>query len=276
MNAFLNIRHRLLAVIMMLSLCVGTASADSYDKLWSDYKKADEAQKPKTAIALLREIEKKSLRDERYGDFLSASFADILQSKYINTDSACNVIRRIIRWQKTVSNDYSKRESHSKKETRQYVAAAISRFLIYRYYDHYVSRYGFEEEIKELYSKESIDCMVDSLLADKAVVDVMAEENQALAYLPLVKKGDDSKIFRHDLLSILCFEVRRYDFLSNYYLQRKDSVAACIAAAEYSNITDKKADSLIAIYGNLQECGEIAYNKVRYLLYIKHVKVYHI
>ena len=118
--------------------------------------------------------------------------------------------------------------------------------------------------------------LVDSLLyhTNPETVKELTKANGTLKYIPFVNKGIDSKYFNHDLISLIAHTIVDYEPLIRFYTEKGNRKAACIASAlmleslntssfdNESNI--KKADSLIAIYDDLNECGAIAFRKMRF------------
>ena len=85
-------------------------------------------------------------------------------------------------------------------------------------------------------------------------------------YTPFVSVGFDSKIFLHDMLSVVGYELGEYQILHDFYAKAGNRRAACVTAAEaYREAPLEQIDSLIACYGDLQEAGELAIVKYHHL-----------
>ena len=91
-------------------------------------------------------------------------------------------------------------------------------------------------------------------------------------YEPFVKVEADSKVFDHDLLSIVGYELDAYQEMHDYYEKVGNRQAACLMAWEALESQDddredflQQLDSLIQVYGDLPECGELAINRYHYM-----------
>ena len=92
-------------------------------------------------------------------------------------------------------------------------------------------------------------------------------------YQPFVKVASDSKLFNHDLLSIVGMELEAYQELHDYYEKVGNRQAACLMAVNMmgsGNDTQEKdylqrLDSLIQVYEDLPECGELAISRYHYM-----------
>lgn len=91
-------------------------------------------------------------------------------------------------------------------------------------------------------------------------------------YEPFVKVESDSKLFDHDLLSIVGEELSAYQEMHDYYEKVGNRQAACLMALESLESQDddrtdylQQLDSLIQVYGDLPECGELAISRYHYM-----------
>ena len=83
-------------------------------------------------------------------------------------------------------------------------------------------------------------------------------------YEPLVERGKDSKMFAHDLLSVIGMELDEWQWLYDYYMKVGNCPAACIAASHTAK-TIEDYDSLIVLFGDFPEAAELAigrYNRM--------------
>ena len=90
-------------------------------------------------------------------------------------------------------------------------------------------------------------------------------------YMPFVEVESDSKLFDHDLLSIVGQELSAYQEMHDYYEKTGNRQAACLTAlqvVESQGIGDDfihKIDSLISRYEDLPEAGELAISRINYM-----------
>jgi hypothetical protein len=108
--------------------------------------------------------------------------------------------------------------------------------------------------------------------------DLLAQ-TKAEAYDPFVVKGKHSVMFDDDLLSVVGIELNAWRQLADYYQKAGKRQAACYTSlrmliAERENVGTevyakskfiKSLDSLIAVYGDLSEAGEIAMERYNYM-----------
>ncbi|MBR1548156.1 MAG: alpha-2-macroglobulin, partial [Prevotella sp.] len=94
---------------------------------------------------------------------------------------------------------------------------------------------------------------------------------KANVYAPFVVDGKDSRIYDNDLLSLVGSELKAWQWLSDYYTGIGNRPAACMAAFYQLHVNERhtliaetrdgymaRLDSLIALYGDLPEAGEVA------------------
>ena len=231
---------RLLTILLFSMLALGLSAQGDYASLWKLYEKAQEKDQPKTALSHIKKIEKKAEEEKHYGHLLAALFTekDILAE--ISPDSVTPMEKRM-------------EAKYKELEKIEPIAAIL----------YHIAKEGSDKDI------------VDSLLynTNPEIVKELTKENGTQKYVPLVKKGNDSKYFNHDLISLIAHAIVDYESLVRYYSKKGNRKAACIMAAlMLEDISDneqglkaqiQKADSLIAVYGDLSECGAIAVRKLR-------------
>lgn len=232
---------RILTILLLSVLALSMSAQEDYSSLWKQCEKAQEKDQPKTALSAVRKIEEKAEKEKHYGHLFAALFTEKNLLGEISRDSIAPMEKRM----------EAKYQELSKTAP---VAACLYRVASTR-------------------SKKGV---VDSLLyhTSPEIVNELTKENGTLKYIPFIEKGADSKYFNHDLISLIAYTLNDYEPLVRFYTEKGNRKAACIAAAlmlENLNISSfdneaniKKADSLIAIYGDLNECGAIALRKLRF------------
>lgn len=232
---------RLLTILLLSMLALGMSAQGDYASLWKQVEKAQEKDQPKTALSAAKKIEAKAEKEKHYGHLFAALFTEKNLLGEISRDSIAPMEKRM----------EAKYQELSKTAP---VAACLYRVATNR-------------------NKKGV---VDSLLyhTSPEIVNELTKENGTLKYIPFIEKGADSKYFSHDLISLIAYSLNDYEPLVRFYTEKGNRKAACIAAAlmlENLNISSfdneaniKKADSLIAIYDDLNECGAIALRKLRF------------
>ena len=222
----------LLIVIMMPMFLFG----QSYKTLWNKVEEAEEKDLPKTAYEVLQKIAKKATKDKAYGQLLKAELQSAQVMAMVAPDSLKPTMDRMqLRCMGT--NDMVL------KTVWQTVLYKVSQQNSALNMD--VERPVLTDEICEKLSRIKDD-----------------------AYSPIVIKGADADIFNHDLLHVIGYELNDYRTLHEFYVKAGNRRAACITASEvydYSKV--EEIDSVIRVYEDLPEAGELAivrYNRIRY------------
>lgn len=230
-NPYLSIVMKAAMVVFMLhAACFLTSTdAQSISSLWKSYCDAEEDYQPKKAIEYLHAIEKKAEKKHKYGDLLIALLTEGMQQNQVSRDSATayseKLIKKYRQWEKTDG-----------------VLATVFKTVLC------TKAHG-----RTLF-KARPD--IDSLLASPDAA-AYTKKNGAKEYVPMVEMCEDSEYFGHDLLSVIGIYTGQLDALYRYYSSTGNRKAACLLAS-YTADTMEKADSLIALYQDLPECGELA------------------
>lgn len=232
---------RLLTILLLSVLALGMSAQGDYASLWKQCENAQKKDQPKTALSAAKKIEAKAEKEKHYGHLFAALFTEKNLLGEISRDSIAPTEKRM--------------EAKCQELSKTVPIAAC----LYR--------------VASTRSKKGV---VDSLLyhTSPEIVNELTKENGTLKYIPFIEKGADSKYFNHDLISLIAYSLNDYEPLVRFYTEKGNRKAACIAAAlmlDNLNISSfdneaniKKADSLIAIYGDLNECGAIALRKLRF------------
>lgn len=227
-------------LLLMMALFPFLLYAQSYDSLWKQVEDAEDKDQPRTEIGVLDKIVAKAQKGKDYGHLLSAELMRASLQVKISPDSLEPEVKRL-----QMEADLA--------EKRDPVMAAIFQVALGKVWENTASRHDVENRAKA------------QMAYEKAVrhPELLAR-HQISEYEPLISKEQDSRIFHDDLLHVVCMETKNYKVMYDYYSKGGDRKAACIAAAMYmrrsGSIDD--VDSLMNVYGDLQESGELA--KVRY------------
>ena len=230
------IKH--LLILMTMLLTASQLSAQGYDELW---KQADEAARkdlPKTQMEIMEKIVKKAQKGKEYGQLLKAQLKYWNLQMEIAPDSLKPVMERL-----------EKLTQEAENKDAAY-AAVMNAVTAEAYLNNEALGDGRHEKGRTHYERTFRDVR---LLA----------QTPAGRFEPMVEKGDDSKVFNHDLLSLLGRYAARngyreaYRLMHDYYDAAGMRVAAMLTAADMG----EKTDSLIERYKDLPECGYLAEKK---------------
>lgn len=257
-------KKTLVVIITSLLIMPLTICADSYTQMWKKVKEAQKKDLPKTQIAALKDIVSKAEKEKSYGNLLKArlQMAETLCS--ISPDSMVAEVRRL----KQEAQRYGKNDS---------ALAAIYNTVIGTMYRDNASL--SEDEQDESGSADGgNDRVKGDTIAQRyfklALADpAMLASTQTEGYAPFIVEGTDSRYFNNDLLSVIGYEVRDYATLHDYYNKVDNRPAALFTALELLNSENEgiyhrgkvgksryimQLDSLINVYKDLPECGEVA------------------
>ena len=232
---------------LVVMATMGTWAADSYTSLWQRYNNAVNKSLPRTAIEVLDQIIQQATTNKAYGHLVKAQIARGNQITEISPDSLMPVTTQM---------------EKAYKQAKDPALKAVYATVLGNLYNH-SSMFDDQQDAE----KKSRDYYA-AALKNK---DLLAK-TQAKTYEPTVEKGYIDKVFNGDLLHVIGCEAKEYAMLNSYYQAHGNRSAACIAACLDLRSTPSswhgstkarqayrhKADSLINIYQDLYECGELA------------------
>lgn len=230
-----------------------TAMADGYDLLWKKVETEKNKDLPRSQIEALKVIISKAEAEKAYGHLLKAEIDKAALTVSIAPDSLQAVTDRLTAKAEAALND-------------NYAVYAIYNTVLGSVYR---GRYDATGEY---------DMLSKSFFAKALAHPERLASYKATDYVPLVVKGADSRFFNNDLLSLIGYEAEDYKAMHDYYDMAGNRVAAMFTALEmlrqnkYANggyiSYDASLDSLINVYSDLTECGEVAIE--RYLNTLEH------
>ena len=257
---------RLLITIIAAMVSI-FSSGQGFTNLWKQVEEAEDKDLPKQKIEVLDKITKKAEKEKAYGQLLKAELQTI-QTKYsISPDSLLPDVKRL-------------EAKIPQAEKQDKTLAAVYKLIVGRIYQinpgdgKYTFEVGSNPNLLGDNAKDIADQYISEALSDPAMLAAHKDKE----YVPFVETGYDSYIFDNDLLSVMGYEVEKYDILHDYY-DGKNRKAALITALKMLEESDenyiardykktayyKSLDSLIAKYGDLDECGEAAIMKYNYI-----------
>ena len=233
--------------------------ADGYTLMWKQYERAKDKDLPKTQIQMLDRITSHALKDKSYGNLLKAEVDRLVLCSRISGDSLRPSISRV--------------ENIARQAEKTDVAlAAVYNCVLGDVYASVSNNADFNDAKSKEFFKKAL-----------SNPDVLAKTS-AGGYVPFVKKGVDGEIFNNDLLSIIGYKAGEYQLLNKYYDRTGNRRAALVTAidmvkdergkAERYVYAEHKAegskylkqlDSLLIVYGDMPECGEVALEKYNYI-----------
>ena len=238
-----NIITLLITVFAMLQ-----ATAQTYDNLWKQADIIAQKDQPKSEIGVMKKIISKATAAKDYGQLLAAEIRQAILWREISPDSLTPNVKRM-------ETEALKAKDPVLKAVRYAVLGKVYRDM--------------NEKKSEEFFKKALE--QPELLA----------RNASTGYVPLTLKGVDGSSFNNDLLHLIGFEAdskEAYLLMYTYYNKVENRGAACLCAykliekyrqddvrevrkSKYLNTID----SLIHVYQDIPEAGELAVEHFRFM-----------
>ena len=238
-----NIITLLITVFAMLQ-----ATAQTYDNLWKQADIIAQKDQPKSEIGVMKKIISKATAAKDYGQLLAAEIRQAILWREISPDSLTPNVKRM-------ETEALKAKDPVLKAVRYAVLGKVYRDM--------------NEKKSEEFFKKALE--QPELLA----------RNASAGYVPLTLKGVDGSSFNNDLLHLIGFEAdskEAYHLMYTYYNKVENRGAACLCAykliekyrqddvrevrkSKYLNTID----SLIHVYQDIPEAGELAVEHFRFM-----------
>ena len=256
-----NIITLLITVFAMLQ-----ATAQTYDNLWKQADIIAQKDQPKSEIGVMKKIISKATAAKDYGQLLAAEMRQMILWKEISADSLTPNVKRM------------KAEALNAKDP---VLKAVRYAVLGKVYrDH---PYGIEVEDASSYQNRlEVNEKKSEAFFKKALEQPeLLARNASTGYVPLTLKGVDGSSFNNDLLHLIGFEANSkeaYLLMYTYYNKVGNRGAVCLCAykliekyrqddvrevrkSKYLNTID----SLIHVYQDIPEAGELAVEHFRFM-----------
>lgn len=256
-----NIITLLITVFAMLQ-----ATAQTYDNLWKQADIIAQKDQPKSEIGVMKKIISKATAAKDYGQLLAAEMRQMILWKEISADSLTPNVKRM------------KAKALNAKDP---VLKAVRYAVLGKVYrDH---PYGIEVEDASSYQNRlEVNGKKSEAFFKKALEQPeLLARNASTGYVPLTLKGVDGSSFNNDLLHLIGFEAdnkEAYLLMYTYYNKVGNRGAACLCAykliekyrqddvrevrkSKYLNTID----SLIHVYQDIPEAGELAVEHFRFM-----------
>ncbi len=240
-------KRNILSLLVALFATLQVA-AQTYDNLWKQAEINAQKDQPKSEIAVMKKIIAKASAAKDYGQLLAAETRQMTLWNEISTDSLTPNVKRM-------EAEVLKVNDPALKAVRYAVLGKV-------YCD-------MDEKKSQEYFKKALE--QPELLA----------KHTSTEYVPLTLKGVDGSSFNNDLLHLIGFEAdskEAYLQLYTYYNKVGNRGAACLCAYKLiekyrqDDVREVKKskylqtiDSLIQVYQDIPEAGELAVEHFRFM-----------
>ena len=239
----------------LLLIITMTTNAQNYATLWKQVTEAQHKDLPQTELEVLGKIAAKAEQEQAYGQLLKAELKRANVQCQVSPDSLKPAVELL-------------KERAEQTADRHVLQAIYYTVLGYIYTNNsWLDELRHEQTGQEYYDKALAH--PDELAAAKAA-----------DYEPFVVKGEHSRYFGDDMLSVIGLTAGKPRLLRDYYVQAGNRHAALIASGWMLNDERpddveseplnksrhiQRIDSLIAQYQDLPECGELAIDRYDYM-----------
>lgn len=249
-------------------------AAQTYDNLWKQAEINAQKDQPKSEIAVMKKIIAKASAAKDYGQLLAAEIRQMTLWKEISADSLTPNVKRM--------------EAEALKTNDPMLKAVRYAVLGKVYHD---NPYGIEvdeasleqrEDASYYQSQRKVNLKKSQEFFKKAMAHPeLLAKHASTEYVPLTLKGVDGSSFKNDLLHLIGFEAdskKAYLQLYTYYNKVENRGAACLCAYKLiekyrqDDVREVKKskylrtiDSLIQVYQDIPEAGELAVEHFRFM-----------
>lgn len=240
-------KRNILSLLIALFATMQVA-AQTYDNLWKQAEINAQKDQPKSEIAVMKKIIVKASAAKDYGQLLAAEMRQMTLWKEISADSLSPNLKRM-------ETEVLKVNDPAVKAVRYAVLGKVYRDM--------------NEKKSQEFFKKALE--QPELLA----------KHTSTEYVPLTLKGVDGSSFNNDLLHLIGFEAdskEAYLQLYTYYNKVGNRGAACLCAYKLiekyrqDDVREVKKskylqtiDSLIQVYQDIPEAGELAVEHFRFM-----------
>lgn len=240
-------KRNILSLLIALFATMQVA-AQTYDNLWKQAEINAQKDQPKSEIAVMKKIIAKASAAKDYGQLLAAEIRQMTIWKEISADSLTPNVKRM-------EAEVLKVNDPALKAVRYAVLGKVYRDMN-------------EKKSQEFFKKAL------------GQAELLARHTSA-EYVPLTLKGVDGSSFNNDLLHLIGFEAdskEAYLQLYTYYNKVGNRGAACLCAYKLiekyrqDDVREVKKskylqtiDSLIQVYQDIPEAGELAVEHFRFM-----------
>ena len=278
-------KRNILSLLVALFATMQVA-AQTYDNLWKQAEIIAQKDQPKSEIAVMQKIIAKASAAKDYGQLLAAETRQMTLWNEISADSLTPNVKRM-------EAEVQKVKDPALKAVRYAVLGKVYRDIYYGEEDD-VALDQSEDVALDLGDDASLNPSASSLSQrdvnskkSREFFKKALEQPELLAkhtsteYVPLAMKGVDGSSFNNDLLHLIGFEAdskEAYLQLYTYYNKVGNRGAACLCAYKLiekyrqDDVREVKKskylqtiDSLIQVYQDIPEAGELAVEHFRFM-----------
>ena len=266
-------KRNIITLIIVVFAMMQT-TAQTYDNLWKQADIIAQKDQPKSEIGVMQKIISKASAAKDYGQLLAAEMRQMILWKEISADSLTPNVKRM--------------EAEALKTNDPMLKAVRYAVLGKVYHDN-----PYEIEVDETSLEQGEDASYDQSqrkvnlkksqeFFKKAMAHPeLLAKHASTEYEPLTLKGVDGSSFKNDLLHLIGFEAdskEAYLQLYTYYNKVGNRGAACLCAYKLiekyrqDDVREVKKskylqtiDSLIHVYQDIPEAGELAVEHFRFM-----------
>ena len=265
---------RNIITLIIVVFAMMQATAQTYDNLWKQADIIAQKDQPKSEIGVMQKIISKATAAKDYGQLLAAEMRQMMLWKEISADSLTPNVKRM-------EAEVLKTKDPMLKAVRYAVLGKV-------YHD---NPYGIEvdetsleqrEEASYYQSQRKVNMKKSQEFFKKAMAHPeLLAKHTSTEYVPLTLKGVDGNSFKNDLLHLIGFEAdskEAYLLMYTYYNKVGNRGAACLCAYKLiekyrqDDVREVKKskylrtiDSLIHVYQDIPEAGELAVEHFRFM-----------
>ena len=266
-------KRNIITLIIVVFAMMQT-TAQTYDNLWKQADIIAQKDQPKSEIGVMQKIISKASAAKDYGQLLAAEMRQVMLWKEISADSLTPNVKRM--------------EAEALKTNDPMLKAVRYAVLGKVYHD---NPYGIEVDEASLeqgedasydQSQRKVNLKKSQEFFKKAMAHPeLLAKHASTEYVPLTLKGVDGSSFKNDLLHLIGFEAdskEAYLQLYTYYNKVENRGAACLCAYKLiekyhqDDVREVKKskylrtiDSLIHVYQDIPEAGELAVEHFRFM-----------
>ena len=266
-------KRNIITLIIVVFAMMQT-TAQTYDNLWKQADIIAQKDQPKSEIGVMQKIISKASAAKDYGQLLAAEMRQVMLWKEISADSLTPNVKRM--------------EAEALKTNDPMLRAVRYAVLGKVYHD---NPYGIEvdeasleqrEDASYYQSQRKVNLKKSREFFKKAMAHPeLLAKHTSTEYVPLTLKGVDGSSFKNDLLHLIGFEAdckASYRLMYTYYNKVGNRGAACLCAYKLiekyhqDDVREVKKskylrtiDSLIHVYQDIPEAGELAVEHFRFM-----------
>ena len=257
---------RYILTLIIAVFALSQAAAQTYDNLWKQADIIAQKDQPKSEIGVMKKIISKASAAKDYGQLMAAEMRQMILWKEISADSLMPNVKRM-------EAELQKVKDPALKAVRYAVLGRVYRD----------NTYGIEvdEATPSLSQRETNDKKSQEFFKKALEQPELLAKHTSTEYVPLTLKGVDGSSFNNDLLHLIGFEAdskEAYLLMYTYYNKVGNRGAACLCAYKLiekyrqDDVREVKKskylntiDSLIHVYQDIPEAGELAVEHFRFM-----------